>query len=293
MAAKKVVAKDEVKTKAKTSSAKTKLEVVKPGPEGKLLLTLAPISDTLRTELRAQKSEAACEALGKNTSSAGVYREAGQFAVAMHKMLTEHGVSKVRYGYGLLVWFLECVRVLGVETVRQSSRANAASTSSLTGQLGLEVARENRNSIHGLIELVIEGDAELEAGFAAVRGTANTEDDVITSLKSSADFAEKLLTKKAALAAEIGLTAEDVTAARTAAANAVSQRTNRSMDGAVKAKDDAATNRAEGRVLFEMRRAMRVFNKAAEKGFGARLVPGPATRSVLAPERKKAAPKPV
>ena len=292
MAAKKVVAKTKT-TKAKTSSAKTATEVVKPGPEGKLLLTLTPISDALRAELRAQKSEAACEALGKNTSSAGVYREAGQFAVTMHRTLMAHGPAKVRYGYGLLVWFLECVRVLGVETVRQSSRANAASTSSLTGQLGLEVARENRSSINGLIELVIEGNAELEAGFAAVRGVANSEDDVITSLRSSADFAEKLLTKKAALAAEFGLTAEDVTAARTAAANAVSQRTNRSMDGAVKPKDDAATNRAEGRVLFEMRRAMRVFNKAAEKGFGARLVPGPATRNVLAPEKKKAAPKPV
>ena len=285
MAAKQVV--------AKTKTTKAKAEVVKPGPEGKLLLMLAPINDALRDELRAQKSEAACEALGKNTSSAGVYREAGQFAVTMHNTLAEHGVPKVRYGFGLLVWYLECVRALGVETVRQSSRANAASTSSLTGQLGMEVAREHRNAIHGLIELVIEGNAELEAGFAAVRGAANTEDEVIKSLKSSADFAETLLTKKAALSAEFGLTAADVTAARTAAANAASQRTERSMDGAVQTKDDTATNRAEGRVLFEMRRAMRIFNKAAEKGLGTRLVSGPATRHVLAPEKKKAAPKPV
>ena len=69
MAAKKVVAKDKEKPKAKTSSAKTATEVVKPGPEGRLLLTLTPISDSLRTELRAQKSEAACEALGMLAST--------------------------------------------------------------------------------------------------------------------------------------------------------------------------------------------------------------------------------
>jgi len=291
MAAKKKTLATKTKKATEGKSSKAKEETFKPGPEAKLLLLLAPIADDLRVEFRAQRSESACEALGKNTSSAGVYREAGQFGVVMHKTLATHGVAKVRYGLGALVWYLETVQALGAEITRQSSRAKAASTSSLTGQLSLDVAREQRSAINELITSIIEGDDVLEASFQAVRGGASSEADLIESLESSADFAETLLTKKKVLAREFGLTAEDVTAARTAAANAKAQRTDRSMEGAVKSKDDAATNRAEGRVLFEMRRAMRIFNAAAAKGFGERLVPGPATRHVLAPEKKKAAPK--
>jgi hypothetical protein len=291
MAAKKKTLATKTKKAAEGKSSKAKEETFKPGPEAKLLLLLSPIADDLRVEFRAQRSEAECEALGKNTSSAGVYREAGQVGVVMHKTLATHGAAKVRYGLGALVWYLETVQALGAEITRQSSRAKAASTSSLTGQLSLDVAREQRSAINELITSIIEGDDVLEASFQAVRGGASSEADLIESLESSADFAETLLTKKKVLAREFGLTAEDVTAARTAAANAKAQRTERSMEGAVKSKDDAATNRAEGRVLFEMRRAMRIFNAAAAKGFGERLVPGPATRHVLAPEKKKAAPK--
>ena len=282
MAAKKVVAKDKVKTtKAKTSSAKVKLEVVKPGPEGRLLLTLPPISDALRSEFRSQRSEAACEVLGKNTSSAGVYREAGQFAVTMHKTLTAHGPAKIGYGLGTMVWFLETTGALGGEITRQQSRNAATGTASLTGKVSVDVAREQRNTLHAQIESVIEGNAALEARFAAVRGGVASEAELIQSLEQSADFAAQLLSEKSALSEEFALTAAGVASARTAAANAKAQRTDRSMEGAVLVNDDAPTNRVEGRVLFEMRRAMRIFNRAAEQGFGTRLVPGPATRHVL------------
>jgi len=287
MAAKKGSASAEAKTTTTKGKAKAKDETVRPGPEGTLLLQLAPIADDVRDVFRAQKSEAACEALGRNTSSAGVYREAGQFAVVMHNTLVAHGAAKVRYGFGALVWYLETVQVLGAENTRQSSRAKAASTSSVTGQLSVDVAREQRNTINELITSIIEGDDLLEASFSAVRGGVGNEAELLQSLESSADFAESLLTKKKVLAREFGLTADDVTAARTAAANAKAQRTERSMEGAVKTKDDAATNRAEGRVLFEMRRAMRIFNAAAAKGYGERLVPGPATRGTLAPNAGK------
>ncbi len=49
-------------------------------------------------------------------------------------------------------------------------------------------------------------------------------------------------------------------------------------------RDLPAVNRAEGRVLLEMRGAMRIFAKANEKSRDVpRLVPGKATRAVLAP----------
>ena len=284
MAAKKVVAKVEVKTKttkAKTSSAKAATEAVKPGPEGKLLLALPPINDALRARFRAQRSEASCEVLGKNTSSAGVYREAGQFAGIMHKTLVAHGVEKIGYGFGTLVWFLETTAALGTEVTRQQVRNKATTTVSLTGQVSVEVVRERRNTLHARIESVVEGDATLEARFAAVRGGVASEAELIASLEDGAEFAAELRAELPELSAEFGLTAELVASAQTAAANAKARRTDRSMEGAAHAHDDAQTNRAEGRVLFEMRRAMRIFNAAAEKGFGARLVPGPATRHVL------------
>jgi len=285
MAAKKVA----TKATKKTTVASTKTETVKPGPEGKLLLGLAPITDALREQFRSQRSEASCETLGKNTSSVGVYREAGQFAAIMHKSLAAHGVTKIGYGYGMLVWYLETTGALGAEVTRQQARNKATSTVSLTGQVSLDVARERRNTIHGRVESVVEGNATLEARFAAVRGGVANEAELIQSLENSAGFAEELLAEKAALSAEFGLTLAIVASARTAAANAKAQRTDRSMEGVAKLNDDAATNRVEGRVLFEMRRAMRIFNKAAEQGFGARLVPRPATQHVLAPLKKNAA----
>jgi hypothetical protein len=53
-------------------------------------------------------------------------------------------------------------------------------------------------------------------------------------------------------------------------------------------RDSAVVNRAEGRVLVEMRIAMHAFAYAAdESGLVKRLVPGPGTAAVLSPARAK------
>ena len=64
-------------------------------------------------------------------------------------------------------------------------------------------------------------------------------------------------------------------------------------EGCVIVRDDRTANRAEGRVLVEMKAAMRAFDEARELGaLAPRLVPGPGTRRVLLGKGTKSAPEP-
>lgn len=261
------------------------------GPEVTLMLIVPPLSPTLRVSLDGQKTAKECETLGTNTHGIGVYREAGAWAAQMHITLTQFPVVQEQYGLGVFAYFLENVHTLGLNLGAQKSKHAESSVSSQAGALSLKVGRETRNKLHAVIGNVLLGNEALEVKFNALRGTADNEDEVATSLKRSADFGDTLRTQEPELAAEFGLSAALTASARAAAINVIQGRTDRSLGGAARATDTSATNRAEGRVLFEMRRAMRVFNAAAEQGYGSSLVPGPATRNVLAPSPKKATPK--
>ena len=86
-----------------------------------------------------------------------------------------------------------------------------------------------------------------------------------------------------------GLTLAEVQAAETAAATLVQATTGKTLEGAVIVRDSPAVNRIEGRVLLEMRAAMRVFSKAnALNKHIPKLVPGEATRGALISRSKKA-----
>lgn len=261
------------------------------GPEVTLMLIVPPLAPSLRVALDGQKTAKECETLGANTQGIGVYREAGAWAAQMHITLTQFPVVQEQYGLGVFAYFLENVHTLGLNLGAQKSTHAASSVSSQAGALSLKVGRETRNKLHAVIGNVLLGNEALEGKFNALRGTADNEDEVSTSLKRSADFGDELRIQSPELAKEFGLTEALTASARAAAINVIQGRTDRSLGGAARATDTPATNRAEGRVLFEMRRAMKVFNAAAEQGYGATLVPGPATRGVLTPWQKKAKPK--
>jgi len=273
----------------KTSTARAASAAIQPGegPEATLILVVAPLSPSLRIELDGQKTAKECETLGANTQGIGVYRESGAWASQMHITLTQFPVVKEQYGLGVFAYFLENVHTLGLNIVAQKSKHSASSVLSSSGSLTIKVGREARNKIHGVIANVVLGNEALEGKFNALRGTADNEDELATSLQRAADLGVELRTKKPLLASEFGLSEAAIASARAAATNIIQGRTERSLGGAARATDTPATNRAEGRVLFEMRRAMKVFNAAAEQGYGASLVPGPATRSVLAPNAGK------
>ena len=68
-------------------------------------------------------------------------------------------------------------------------------------------------------------------------------------------------------------------------------------EGCVIVRDDSTTNRAEGRVLVEMKAAMRAIDEARELGalapkLAPKLVPGPGTQRVLLGKGTKSAPEP-
>ena len=65
---------------------------------------------------------------------------------------------------------------------------------------------------------------------------------------------------------------------------------SKTLEGAVVVRDSPQVNRVEGRLLLEMRAAMRMFNKAnARNKHVPKLVPGDATRGALAPRMAKPA----
>ena len=109
------------------------------------------------------------------------------------------------------------------------------------------------------------------------------------SLTALADLAESWQERPTdaakALVASVELSPCDVEAARAAAKALLAAASEEPQSsGRISVRDLPTVNRAEGRVLLEMRIAMRFFERAhRENSIVPKLVPGPATRAVLAP----------
>ena len=83
-----------------------------------------------------------------------------------------------------------------------------------------------------------------------------------------------------------GLSNEMVEEARSRAASLANASADATLEGTAKHLDAPPVNAAEGRVLVEMREAMRLFGEANERtAVVPKLIPGPATRHVLGARR--------
>jgi hypothetical protein len=282
----KKTAKKVVGTK-KTTTRETELPA-------RLLAPLPPLSAADREAFRGLSSDEDCETLGLRTRGENVEREALVWASTIAKVLARAELH-VRYSKSRLAFFLECIDDLVAARRAQSASLGSVKTTRAVLEKAIAQAEPLREDLSVALQQIAGEDAVEKVTVQTARGTKGRDPLALAdSIERLATVAEGWLAKtdarSRALVAGANLRAGDVTLARAASLQLRLAAGDGTVSGRLVARDAPPVNRAEGRVLFEMKTAMRAFEAAhALDGNVPRLSPGPGTRSVLAPHPRSAA----
>lgn len=251
-----------------------------------------PLTNDERALFTARYSDAKCEAKGAATKSEGVLGDALRWAPIIDKALTDFPVELRRYHRARFAWFLECIRKLVDERALQQTKGGAAVVLKKAVEQATKTASAARREVVDSLEELVEGDEVEEAALSTALGAVDTPDRLVQSMGTVCAYARQWLRRTdAASVTKVkwsGLTVAEVEAAENAAATLAQATAGKTLEGAVIVRDTPAVNRIEGRVLLEMRAAMRVFSKAnALNKHIPKLVPGDATRGALISRPKK------
>lgn len=245
-----------------------------------------PLEGRMRDAFRSQCSDARAEELGTATKAVGVLAEARQWCVVIERTLS-HLVpgQTVRYSADRLTWLLENVAQLADTIASEGGRVAGGIAAASTAAVAEQRARARRNDLLLALGEIADGSPALETEVAAARGTADGAASVLASLRDLANlgmrWSRSFDPTILALTESVGLTRADLAAALSAADALSDAIGGKPPTGARGDRDSATVNRVEGRVLFEMGKAMGPINEAAARGIGDKLVPGPATARVL------------
>jgi len=263
-----------------------------------VLQALAPkwpaLTHAERALFASRYSDAKCEAMGAGTKSEGVLSDALGWAPTIDRALTAYPVELRRYGGARFSWFLGCIDGLAAERAAQQSKGGAAAAMKVLSEKAQKAALAARTELVDSLEELVEGDEKEEAALSAALGSTDRADRIVASLGTLGGYARQWLSRKdersKSLVKWAGLTLAEVETAENAATALAQAAAGKTLEGAVVARDSPQVNRVEGRVLLEMRAAMRVFNKAnARNKHVPRLVPGDASRNALASRAAKTA----
>ena len=255
-----------------------------------LLEALPPLTDAQRSAFTRQCSAEKADDWGTRTKAINVLHDSERFARDIHSALAAPrgglGYTKPRFRF-----YLEATLDLRDKIAKDRTRSLAQSTAVVSVEKAHDVALVTRETLIERMHAFAEGDDVRASAVAQAAGSTKDDDAILSSLDALLKLARGWLTKPdpadQALADSVGLdsaTLDSFESARTALATAHS--TSLGSGGKVW-RDSPETNRIEGRVLFEMRYAMRLFEGAhGRDGLSPRLIPGPGTRHVLAPNRK-------
>jgi len=286
------------KSTPKTTKLKTKpaahtaaeLEVLDSSQADALLARLLAqhpsITPGHRTAFASLLTDAQADDFGKRTRGADVRAEALRWAVQIDSSLRAYPGALSGYGAARFVYFLECARglhdALGADDKkRQKLDLARGAADSVRGS-----AAATRSKIASVLRTFAGRRVGERNDLAAALGTSDTPDKIGLSLTALAKLGNTWLDRTDAdskiLAETAGLTAGTITAAVNAAKSLQTAAAGASMEGRARPTDTPPVNRAEGRLLFEMIEARRIFNEAnAQTGVVPKLSPGASVRHVF------------
>jgi hypothetical protein len=262
----------------------------------KVLAALLPdfpqLTASQRSAFAARYADSLCEVWGNRTKSEGVLREALGFASLMAKALKAHPAALRRYSPARFSWFLSCISALIEARALQSAGGSAAAEKKVLLAQAEVRAREARKELLATLSELCDGNDAEEQRLAEAAGTADTPSRVIASITALAAFGRGWVERSdemgKELVASVGLTLAEVEEAEATAEGLSKAGAEKTLEGRVIPRDTPPVNRAEGRVLLEMKAAMRVFASANERNTDIpKLTPQDATRAVLAPKAPK------
>lgn len=259
-----------------------------------LLDKLSPIGASTRAALRSLASDAQRSDLGRRTKARGVLADGVTMAVTIDQQIATFPSLTETYAPARFVYFLESL--LALDALVEGSSTREAKVGAARGIAATAYERADKARTKLLIRLgrfAGQRGPELdEIKLIPPKGRSN--DDLARSIDKAVALAQSWRARKDAGSVEnVVLAALDeavVTTALTAAAALGGAHVDASLEGRKASHDSPIVNLEEGNVLLEMAYAMDIFEEAHDDNdVVPRLIPGPATRHVLAPAARTAA----
>lgn len=260
----------------------------------KLLEKLSPIGSTTRAALRSLATDAQRSDLGRQTKARGVLADGISMAISIDQQIATFPHLTETYVLPRFAYFLESLLALDALIEGSSTREAKLGAARGTAANAYERADKARTKLlKRLKRFAGLRTAEIgELNLVPAKGRSN--DDLGRSIAKAVELARAWLGRKDAENVENArlavLDEAVVTNAITTAAALGGAHVDASLEGRKTSHDSPIVNLEEGNVLLEMAYAMDVFDEAHEDNdVVARLIPGPATRHVLAPTTRAAA----
>lgn len=295
---KKTSKKAEKKSKdaAATSSPKTTTEAGTSAAElaRKLLDKLSPLGATTRAALRSLATDAQRSDLGRQTKARGVLGDGVTMAITIDQQIATFPSLTETYVLPRFAYFLESLLALDALIEGSGAREEKLGAARGTAANAHERADKARTKLlNRLKRFAGKRDAETKE-IDGVPAKARTNDDLSRSIGKAVELAQSWRVRTDAVnveAAKLAVLDEAVIMnAITTAAALGGAHVDAALEGRKNANDSPIVNLEEGNVLLEMAYAMEVFEEAHEENdVVSRLIPGPATRHVLAPTGRTAA----
>jgi hypothetical protein len=282
-----------------TPVASITTQTATPDDDGGVLIrtyadALPALTPAQRQAFDRQCSAAKADDWGTRTKALNVLHDAERFARIIHDALAAPR-GGLGYTTARFLYFLEGILTLrgAIEVDRGKGRTVG------TAQVSIGKAHEDallgRELLIERLSAFAEGDEVRVQQIADAAGTSKDDDALLRSLKALVDCTKDCMASSdavdQALAESVGLNpalVADIEARRAVLSEARSAALGEGPK--MRQLDSAATNRIEGRVLFEMRYAMRLFDGAhGRDALSPRLIPATGTRQVLARSRPKKA----
>ncbi|MEP7124142.1 MAG: hypothetical protein ABJE95_24660 [Byssovorax sp.] len=261
-----------------------------------------PLPKPLRVALRSLATDAQRSDLGRQTKAVGVLADGVTMAVTIDQHFATFPYLTETYAPQRFVYLLESL--LALDALVEASSAREAKLGAARGvaTTGYEIAANARRKLLRRLERFAgKRDAERQALNDLPRqGRGN--DALREATEKAVTLAREWLRRsdpvQVALAELAGLDQAVIEIAEQAAAALDAAHVDATLEGRKSSHDSPIVNLEEGNVLLEMAYAIDIFDEAHDDNdVVPRLVPGPATRHVLASSPRRApadaAPEPV
>jgi hypothetical protein len=265
----------------------------------KLLDKLAPLGATTRAALRSLATDAQRSDLGRQTKAPGVLADGVTMAISIDQQIATFPSLTETYVLRRFAYFLESLLALDALIEGSGAREEKLGAARGTAANAYERADKARTKLLARLKRFAGDRGPENDEIKLVPAKGRTNDDLGRSIGKAVALARSWLGRTDAESVEhatLAVLDEAVVAnAVTCAAGLGGAHVDAALEGRKSSNDSPIVNLEEGNVLIEMAYAMEVFEEAhQDNDVVSRLIPGPATRHVLAPKVRataKAAPE--
>lgn len=260
----------------------------------RLLDKLSPLGSATRAALRSLATDAQRSDLGRQTKARGVLSDGISMAISIDQQIATFPSLTDTYVLPRFSYFLESL--LALDALIEGSSAREAKVGAARGTAATAYERADKartKLLKRLKRFAGLRPTELEE-LALIPAKGRSNDELRRSIDKAVALAEawrgRTDAENVEIAALAALDEAVVTKAITAAGALDGAHVDAALEGRKTSRDSPIVNLEEGNALVEMAYAMEVFEEAHEDNdVVSRLIPGPATRHVLAPTVRAAA----